>query len=479
MQTSLVVVLAGLAQQSGPHPLAPPSLTHNGAAWPANSQPKPLHDSKAAGGTLPLNTAPVIADVAVYGASSAGVIAAVAAARAQPSLRVVLLAPTSHIGGITSAGLGCVDAGNGSVVGGFAREFYTRVGQAYGLPHNTAAWRITPAVAQQVFAAMLAEANVTLLTSVGDVQFCGPTDASATPAPAPGTPPRQSAPWVLTTAAGPSTTAAVLIDGTYEADLAYACGATVTWGREARAQYNESNAGVLSEPSPLSAGHCQFNVDLDPYDDAGRLLPLVPSPRPSGPAGEGDDKVMAYTFRVCITNRSDILVPFARPPQYDPNHWTLLARFIEASNFTSVNSLIWRFALPEGKFDVCNYGPLSTMPVGLQWGWPNGTTEERSVIFEAHRSHVAGMLYFLANDPRVPQTIRMDISSFGLCGDEFNATAHWPPELCVAETCVPRHNLPSTPHSREPARVASFHPHLAAHGWRHWAHLMLSPYARL
>jgi hypothetical protein len=72
----------------------------------------------------------------------------------------MLLAPTAHIGGATSSGVGCVDAGNGSVVGGIAREVYTRLGHVYGLPNGTAAWRVTPGAAKRVFEDMLAEAGV-------------------------------------------------------------------------------------------------------------------------------------------------------------------------------------------------------------------------------------------------------------------------------------------------------------------------------
>lgn len=44
-----------------------------------------------------------------------------------------------------------------------------------------------------------------------------------------------------------------------------------------------------------------------------------------------------------------------------------------------------------------------------------------------------GHRWFLANDDRVPTAIRADISAFGLCGDEFEGTGNWPPELYVRE----------------------------------------------
>src|SRR5580658_3643984 len=70
-------------------------------------------------------------DVCVYGGTSGGVIAAVAAARLGKN--VALVCVNNHVGGMTSSGLSVTDVGDfPSSIGGFAAEFYTRVGQAYG-----------------------------------------------------------------------------------------------------------------------------------------------------------------------------------------------------------------------------------------------------------------------------------------------------------------------------------------------------------
>ena len=47
----------------------------------------------------------------------------------------------------------------------------------------------------------------------------------------------------LTTLSGLAVKADVWIDATYEGDLAATAGADVTWGREARSEYNETGAG--------------------------------------------------------------------------------------------------------------------------------------------------------------------------------------------------------------------------------------------
>src|SRR5688572_18126224 len=98
-------------------------------------------------------------DVCIFGGTAAGVMAAVAAA--QSGKRSVLLVnPTAHLGGMTSGGLGATDVGNPAVVGGLAREFYQRVGRAYGL--EEVAWRFEPHIAERVLFDWITEAGVTV-----------------------------------------------------------------------------------------------------------------------------------------------------------------------------------------------------------------------------------------------------------------------------------------------------------------------------
>src|SRR5690606_31027077 len=75
-------------------------------------------------------------DIVVYGGTSAGVTAAVEAARLRN--KVVLIEPGRHLGGMTSAGLGATDIGRKDTIGGLAREFYRRVKKYYADP---AAWK--------------------------------------------------------------------------------------------------------------------------------------------------------------------------------------------------------------------------------------------------------------------------------------------------------------------------------------------------
>ena len=74
--------------------------------------------------------ADVTVDVAVYGGTSGGVVAALQAARM--GKKVVLIEPGRHLGGMTSGGLSAVDIGDPRTVGGITREFFTRLVARYG-----------------------------------------------------------------------------------------------------------------------------------------------------------------------------------------------------------------------------------------------------------------------------------------------------------------------------------------------------------
>jgi ribulose 1,5-bisphosphate synthetase/thiazole synthase len=74
------------------------------------------------------------ADLIVYGGTSAGIGAAIQAARMGKS--VIVIEPGRHIGGLTTGGLGYTDSGNKAVVGGIAREFYRLLKKHYADPSN-------------------------------------------------------------------------------------------------------------------------------------------------------------------------------------------------------------------------------------------------------------------------------------------------------------------------------------------------------
>jgi FAD dependent oxidoreductase/NPCBM-associated, NEW3 domain of alpha-galactosidase len=370
-------------------------------------------------------------DICVYGGTSAGVTAAVRAARHGHS--VALVAFGRHLGGLTSAGLGATDTGRIDAIGGLSREFYRRVGAHYGKAESFA---FEPHVAEGVFDGWVAEAGVQAYREhrLSSVDVAG------------------SRITALRTENGMVFRAAVYIDATYEGDLMAAAGVSHTVGREGNATYNETLNGVQ-----FRSGH-QFQRVIDPYSSAGDLLPGIQSDPPGTP-GQGDHRIQAFNFRVCLTKAADRL-PFPRPPGYDPARYELLRRYLAAGVW---DALRLNTPMPNGKTDLNNNGAVSTDNIGRNYGWPAGDYATREQIFQDHVTYQQGLLYYLANDPAVPQAIRAEANTWGLPADEFPDTGGWPHELYIREArrmrsdyVVTEHDCRWTTKAPDPVGLASY-----------------------
>jgi uncharacterized Zn ribbon protein len=357
-------------------------------------------------------------DVVVYGGTAGGVIAAVAAAR--EGLRTALIEPTGHVGGMVSGGLGYTDVGKKEVIGGYAYEFYYRVGQHYGMGGfgNEVSWLHEPHVAEDIFRQMLTGAGVTLIENARLKEKNGVTKQGT----------RITA---IQTENGDTFLARVFIDSSYEGDLMAQSGVTWTYGRESSAQYGETLAGVRDK-TPFH----QFLVDVSAKDAAGKLLPEIGAAVPSSP-GAADKAVQSYNFRMCFSAAPDRIV-FAKPAGYDPQRYGLLSRLIDArtkaeGHVPALGTLMKIDRLPNGTTDINNNGAFSTDYIGGSWDYPNASYAKREEIWQAHKNYQAGLFYFLANDAGVPAAVRAEMNSWGLCAAEFADTDHWPRQLYIRE----------------------------------------------
>lgn len=354
------------------------------------------------------------ADLCVYGGTSGGIVAAVQAARVGKT--AVLVEFGSHLGGMTTGGLGATDIGNKAAIGGIAHEFYRRLGRHYGKDEQ---WTFEPHVAENLFFQMINEARVPvyLQQRLASVKKEGARLAE------------------ITMESGKIFRARMFVDATYEGDLMAKAKVSYTVGREANSQYRETLNGIRAE----TPKH-QFTVAVDPYvnpgDRSSGLLPFIQA-GDGGVPGEGDHRVQTYNYRLCFTTNAAQRLPLPKPASYDPAQYELLARYLEALGAAGRKPALSQFWhpiwMPNGKTDINNNGGFSTDFIGMNYDYPEADYATRHRIAKAHEDYTRGFIHFLATDPRVPQNIRDEMQRWGPAQDEFLDTGGWPNQLYVRE----------------------------------------------
>ncbi len=364
------------------------------------------------------------ADVVIYGGTPGGIASAISAARM--GREVVLVERNDHIGGMTTSGLGKSDIENRDMIGGVFKEFVAGVldhyVKTYGDEHeNTELCRdgyySEPHVAEKVFEAMIAKEPKIAVMKGWRIQSAEVTDQTL-----------RTATFVNRhDGEERQLKAKVFVDATYEGDLYAAAGARYRLGRESREEFGERHAGVV-----------YFDYQNHQF------LP--------GTTGEGDDGLPAYTYRLCLTKNPENSHRLTEPPSgydrsdylgyfddlkagrlagpkvlkpgrgYYPEHFNTLVRALSVTD------------IPNAKTDV-NINPR---PLGFPFpeenaGYIEGNEATRERIRQRHRSLVVGLIWFLQNDPEVPEAHRAIANELHWPRDEFTDNDHFPWQLYVRE----------------------------------------------
>ena len=427
-------------------------------------------------------------DIVVYGGTSAGVAAAIQASRMGKS--VVLIEPTNRVGGLTTGGLGQTDIGNKQAIGGISREFYENIKKYYDDPKNwkwekrseyidggqtrteegeSSMWTFEPSAALKVYHDMLSNEKVKLVYEERLNRASGVNKVGGKI-------------QTITMESGKKFVGKVFLDATYEGDLMAAAGVSYAVGRESNDEYGETLNGVQANNFNLSltklvsknAFNHNFIQGVDPYIEKGNpesgLLPNV-NEKP-GLEGAGDDKIQAYCFRMCLTDHPENRIPFKKPANYDEINYELLLRNYEARKgpirdmYSYGNSLLpWiNSSMPNRKTDTNNKFGFSTDYIGKNYDYPDAPYAEREKIIEDHRNYQMGLMWTLANHPRIPKEVRDEASRWGTSKDEFERADGWQQQLYVREARRMISDYVMTQHNCEALKVAEDAIGLAAYG---------------
>jgi hypothetical protein len=347
-------------------------------------------------GLLPgVTLAQTSTDVVVYGATPAGVSASIAAAR--EGEKVILLEPSSLIGGVVAGGLTKTDIGRRDTVGGFPNEFFRRVLAYYETTFGKDSVQVKqchegiffePHVAEAVFKDMLRDAGVQVrkgerISSV-DLQHN-----------------KISAIHVTGALSGVDTQyiATIFIDASYEGDLMAKAGVPYRVGREATTEYGESLAG--------------YTHGLPQY------------------IGAGDQRVQSFNIRSTLTNRDDIRLPISKPAHYTPEVFAGFLAHIREKHLQTFDDVFPDVPLwgpVNGKSD-----PNKADDVGANLDYADGTDLVRQRSYEHTRDLWLTFWYMLQHDPSLSPEFRASALKWGVPKDEFVDSGHVSPQLYVRE----------------------------------------------
>lgn len=394
-------------------------------------------------------------DMVIYGGTSAGIAAAIQGSRMGKS--VLLIEPTSRLGGLTTGGLGATDIGNKQVIGGISREFYQNIKAYYEKPENwkwqkaaeyqesrntgreDAMWTFEPSAALVVYEKMMAPEKI-------EVVYNQRLDRSG------GVKKQGEKIVAISMENGASFQGKMFIDATYEGDLMAAAGVSYTVGREANKDFGETLNGVQANKYSITLRggvsrnsiHHNFIDGVDPYivkgDPSSGLLPFIVKGGP-GIDGRGDKGIQAYCFRMTLTDHPENRIPFTKPEGYNELEYELLFRNYEVAEgpieemYHYGDPLVpWiNTPMPNRKTDTNNQKGFSTDFIGQNFDYPEASYAEREKIVERHRQYQQGLMWTLAYHPRIPEKVRNVVSKWGTCKDEYEREDGWQQQLYVRE----------------------------------------------
>ena len=384
-------------------------------------------------------TQEIAADVCVYGATPAGILAAVAVRTGGRS--VVIVEPSRWVGGMLGAGLKPLqDCPNIHATGGLTRQLLTTLGQTL-VEENGRMVRtsksnreLNPQDIRRDFLDLLQQHKVPVVYEhrISRCEKHGPEIRAAVfdlaPFDALGCPVAKAQ-----RLGSLRVTARVFIDATYEGDLMARAGVSYRTGREAEAEFEEQYAGV--QP-PMEAA--SIDPFVEPGNPASGLLVWVEDDH-GKPVGAADPYTQAYNYRYYTTDDPQQRVPLTPADDYDAGEFELVGRYVEylAQTIDNPRQLDDRLRrifpgwMNAGEWNYHRDSLFTMAPVGISQFYADGDYAAKARVWKQHQDYLRGLHHFLSTDRRVPEAFRQRTAALGLDRRPHPDTHGWPHQLYI------------------------------------------------
>lgn len=379
-------------------------------------------------------------DVLIYGATPAGILAAITVKKA--GYNVILVEQSRWVGGILGAGLKpAQDMVNYEAVGGTTRELILKLGVrddeeliTLKKVRQLSRESMSPKYVREDFLQLLKEYDVEVIydhrvsRTVKEKQKIREVFFDLAPFDEYGCPVSEA-----TVYDNLRIESKIFIDASYDGELMARSGVSNQIGRESVLDFKENLAGVrpLGNITPISP----FIVPDDPKSG---LLPMIENDH-GKQQGAGDHYTQAYNFRFYVTSDPERRVPITSPDDYNANDFELVGRYVDYIRKTSNNqeelntrlSRIFPGWLNVGEYNYSRSSLITNAPLGINHLYAGGDYETKARVWKYYQNYLRGLHHFLSTDERVPKEFREKTARLGLDLYHHPESNGWPHQLYI------------------------------------------------